>query len=49
MDDAFAFYGGAGAGLEDVVVKDSWITATLRLWSWGTGRYPAARHVRFGT
>jgi len=31
---AFAFYGGAGAGLKDVVVKGFVDTATLLLWSW---------------
>ena len=47
MDDAFAFYGGAGAGLEDVVVKnfvDYGYTSALVL---GYGSIPAARHVRF--
>jgi hypothetical protein len=47
MDDAFAFYGGAGAGLEDVVVKgfvDYGYTSALVL---GYGGIPAARHVRF--
>jgi hypothetical protein len=47
MDDAFAFYGGAGAGLEDVVVKgfvDYGYTSGLVL---GYGSIPAARHVRF--
>jgi hypothetical protein len=47
MDDAFAFYGGAGAGLEDVVVKgfvDYGYTSGLVL---GYGSIPAAKHVRF--
>jgi hypothetical protein len=47
MDDAFAFYGGAGAGLEDVVVKgfvDYGYTSALVL---GYGGIPAAKHVRF--
>jgi len=47
MDDAFAFYGGAGAGLEDVVVRnfvDYGYTSGLVL---GYGSIPAAKHVRF--
>jgi hypothetical protein len=47
MDDAFAFYGGAGVGLEDVVVKnfvDYGYTSGLVL---GYGGIPAAKHVRF--
>ena len=47
MDDTFAFYGGAGAGLEDVVVKgyvNYGYTSSLVL---GYGSIPAARHVRF--
>jgi len=47
MANAFAFYGGAGAGLEDVVVKnfvDYGYTSALVL---GYGSIPAARHVRF--
>ena len=47
MDDAFAFYGGAGAALEDVVVKgfvDYGYTSGLVL---GYGSIPAATHVRF--
>ena len=47
MDDTFAFYGGAGAGLEDVVVKNFVVygyTSSLVL---GYGSIPAARHVRF--
>lgn len=47
MDDAFAFYGGAGAGLEDVVVKgyvDYGYSSGLVL---GYGAIPAARNVRF--
>jgi hypothetical protein len=47
MDDAFAFYGGAGAGLDDVVVKgfvDYGYTSGLVL---GYGSIPAAKHVRF--
>ncbi len=47
MDDTFAFYGGAGAGLEDVVVKgyvNYGYTSALVL---GYGAIPAAKHVRF--
>jgi hypothetical protein len=47
MDDAFAFYGGAGAALEDVVVKgfvDYGYTSALVL---GYGGIPAVKHVRF--
>jgi hypothetical protein len=47
MDDAFAFYGGAGAALEDVVVKnfvDYGYTSALVL---GYGSIPAVKHVRF--
>ena len=47
MDDTFAFYGGAGAGLEDVVVKgyvNYGYTSGLVL---GYGSIPAAKHVRF--
>ena len=47
MDDTFAFYGGAGASLEDVVVKNFVVygyTSSLVL---GYGSIPAARHVRF--
>jgi hypothetical protein len=47
MDDAFAFYGGAGAGLENVTVKgfvDYGYTSALVL---GYGGIPAAKHIRF--
>jgi len=47
MDDAFAFYGGTGASLEDVVVKgyvDYGYTSALVL---GYGSIPAVKHVRF--
>ena len=47
MDDTFAFYGGAGAGLEDVVVKgyvNYGYTSSVVL---GYGSIPAVRHVRF--
>lgn len=47
MDDAFAFYGGAGAALENVTVKgfvDYGYTSGLVL---GYGGIPAAKHVHF--
>ena len=47
MDDTFALYGGAGASLEDVVVKgfvNYGFTSALVL---GYGSIPAVRHVRF--
>jgi hypothetical protein len=47
MDDAFAFYGGAGAALDDVVVKDFVDYGYSSGLVLGYGGIPAAKHVRF--